>query len=166
VYSFCGLLYSSFLCSALLFSSFLLDSLLCCASRICPRPQGTRRADSAPLCSLHSPCFACFVMHLQAHSVLSPPAALVLRFARFPPPPRYETSRFSSPVLLANSMFCVFWIVLPGPFCAELAGGARAALRAFVPAPRVRDARIPLLCAPCKLHVSRVLCCTSRSILC
>jgi hypothetical protein len=80
--------------------------------------------------------FCVFWMHFQVHSVLSPPAALVLGFVRLSPPPRYETRRLSPPVLLAFSIFCVFWIALPGPFCAELAGGARAALRAFIPTPR------------------------------
>jgi hypothetical protein len=114
----------------------------CCASRVCPRPQGTRRADSAPPCSLQTQRFACFGLHFQVHSVLSSLAALVLRFARLSPPPRYETRRFSSPVLLAFFMFCVFWIALPGPFRAEPACGARAALRAFVPAPRAQNAQI------------------------
>jgi hypothetical protein len=114
----------------------------CCASRVFPRPQGTRRADLAPPCSLQTPCFACFGLYFQVHSVLSSLAAHVLRFAHLSPPPGYETRGFRSSVLLAFSMFRVFCVVLPGPFCAEPACGARAALRAFPPAPRAQNAQI------------------------
>jgi hypothetical protein len=69
-------------------------------------------------------------------------------------------------VFLEFSIFCVFWTALPGPFRAEPACGASATLHAFVPAPKVRYAQIQLPCAPCILHVLRVLDCTSRSILC
>jgi hypothetical protein len=102
-------------------------------------------------------------MHFQVHLVLSSLAALVLRFARLSPPPGYESRGFSSPVLLAFSAFRVFWIALPSPFCAEPACGARAALRAFVPAPRAQDAQIQVTpkaqdaqiqgcCVPVLLH--------------
>ena len=44
----------------------------------------------------------------------------------------------------------MFWTPLPSPFFAGLACGASPALRAFVPAPKVQDARIQAtLSAPC-----------------
>jgi hypothetical protein len=45
-------------------------------------------------------------------------------------------------VFFELSIYCVFWTALPGPFRAEPACGASAALRAFVPAPKVRYAQI------------------------
>jgi hypothetical protein len=48
----------------------------------------------------------------------------------------------STPDVLLN--FCVFCTALLGPFCAETACGASAALRAFVPAPKAQDAQIQL----------------------
>jgi hypothetical protein len=73
--------------------------------------------------------------------MLGPPAALVLRFARLIPPPRYEMriQHPYAPVAFSEfSMFCVFWTALP----AEPACGASDALRAFNPAPKVQDAHI------------------------
>ena len=106
-----------------------------CARLFPPRSYATRRFSTSVLLwySSNSRSIACFGLHFQAHSVPSPPAALVLRFARLSPPPRYDTRRFSSPVLLAFSTFCVFWTALQGPFFAGIACGASVALRAFVP---------------------------------
>jgi hypothetical protein len=70
-------------------------------AQLFPPPGYEMRRFSTPVLlrySLNSPCFACFELHFLVHSVLSPPAALVLRFARLFPPPRYETRRFSTPV--------------------------------------------------------------------
>ena len=83
--------------------------------------EGTIRADSVLLCSLNYPCFACFRLFFQVHSMRGSPAALLLRFARLSPPPRYDTLTFRTPVFLAFSMCWVFWTALPGPLCAGLA---------------------------------------------
>jgi hypothetical protein len=90
--------------------------------------------------SPNSQSVACFSLHFQVYSVPSPPAALVLRFARLSPPQRHSTRRFSSPVLFAFSMSCVFWNALPGPLSAGVVCGASLALRALIPAPRAQDA--------------------------
>jgi hypothetical protein len=66
-----------------------------------PPPGYETRRFSTPVLlrySPNSPCFACFELHFLVNSVLSPPAALVLRFAHLFPLPRYETRRFSTPV--------------------------------------------------------------------
>jgi hypothetical protein len=144
-------------------------------ARLSPPPRyDTRRFITSVLLWFcpNSGSIACFTMHFQVHSEPSPPAALVLRFARLSPPPRYKVRHAqihhvcATLVLSEFWICCVFYNALSGPFRTEPACGASTALRAFVPAPKVRYAQIHLRCAPCILHGLSVLDCTPRSILC
>jgi hypothetical protein len=131
--------------------------VLRCA-RLFPPPRYATRRFSTSVLLLYSPNSqpaAFFSLHCQVYSVPGPPAVLVLRFARLSTPPRHRTRRFSSPVLFAFSTLCVFCTALLGPFCAETACGAGAALHAFVPATKTQDAQIQVIPS---CHIQCILC--------
>jgi hypothetical protein len=95
-----------------------------------------------PLKLMCSSSSACFALHFHVHFVPRPPVALVLRSAVCPRPQGTRRADSAPHARVAFSTFCVFKTALLCPFCAETACGASAALRALIPAPKVRYAQI------------------------